>query len=152
MNNNNKNLDSSENNIEQNNKEESSIYSDACSNSLELQLLHKKNEMKQSQINIEEKEEKKNIYDNNDIIEKVKEDLNQNLEFKDSLINGYNNNTFISRNLKKKYSYKSDNNMISSNSNSSFSISDTSLNKRRGSGVSFSSTKSSLLSKINIKI
>ena len=151
MNNNNKNLDSSENNIEQNNKEESFIYSDACSNSLELQLLHKKNEMKQSQINIEEKEEKKNIYDNNDIIEKVKEDLNQNLEFKDSLINGYNNNTFISRNLKKKYSYNSDNNMISSNSNSSFSISDTSLNKRRGSGVSFSSTKSSLLSKINIK-
>ena len=42
MNNNNKNLDSSENNIEQNNKEESSVYSDACSNSLELQLLHKK--------------------------------------------------------------------------------------------------------------
>ena len=141
------NLESFENSIDKNKKEESSVYSDACSNSLEIHLLEQKKHIKDSQNIKEDNVEKSNIYENNDIIENIKEDLNENLQYKDYLTNDCNINYNI-RNGNKKYSYQSDNNM---NSNSSFSISDTSFNNRRGSGLSFSSTKSSLLSKINIK-
>ena len=147
MNHDSQNLESFENSIDKNKKEESSVYSDACSNSLEIHLLEQKKHIKDSQNIKEENVEKSNIYENNDIIEDMKEDLNENLQNKEYLTNDCNINYHI-RNENKKYSYHSENNM---NSNSSFSISDTSFNNRRGSGLSFSSTKSSLLSKINIQ-
>lgn len=143
--------DTYDKNTDKERKEGSSIYSDACSNSLEIDIFLKKKEIKDSEENAQDNKEKKNIYENKYDISK-KENKNEiNKNNKENYINEYKSE-ITSKNLnKKKYSYQSENNIIISNSNSSFTISDTSFNLRRGSGFSINSTKSSLLSKIKIK-
>ena len=95
-------------------KEDSSVYSDACSNSFEVKKLNKENKKSKNK-------------DNN--YNKVK-----------------NNKIHPKKNV---FRYDNNNNI---NITGSFSISDKSYNIRRGSGYSFNSTKSTLLTKnINFK-
>ena len=119
-------------NENQNDKEESSVYSDACSNSLEIQFANKKEKkIKDSKNNI--KNDEKVEGNKNEII-----NLDNQYNYK---INNYNH-----KNNNCSYQYETYN----INTNSSFSISDYSFNNRRGSGNSINSTKSSLFTK-NIK-
>ena len=99
--------------------DEESKYSDACSNSLEIELL------------IENKN--KDIKENKNITKN---------DYKDNIINDKK----IKNDNKKNYS---EINNISSNYNTSSIVSDNSNNNRRESVYSFNSTKSSLLTKIN---
>ena len=122
-------------------KEESSIYSDACSNSLEIKLLNKNKENKilnENEKNNSIKIEQDNLATKYEIENNLNKNYNYILDYS-TQFQPKNNN---------KYSFQNDNNILSSNS--SFSITDTSLNNRP-SGLSFNSTKSSLLSKIKIK-
>ena len=114
-------------------QEESSVYSDACSNSLEIQTLNKK----------EIKERKNNF------------DYNNNNKIDQKSNNNYKRNNYKSHTNKNAYRCdNTSNNNINNGNNitSSFSISDTSFNNRRGSSYSINSTKSSLFTKnINFK-
>ena len=140
--------DSFEKNTDENSN--SSIYSDACSNSIEINLLYKNKNMRKSKSF---DKEYKNIYENQNILNKKE---NQNYNLKNNFINKDNiaddkdnNNIKIqSKNVNNNYFYRYEN---SSNSNSLISNTDISNNIRRGSGVSTNSTKSSLMSKINLK-
>ena len=131
-----------------NSQEESSIYSDACSNSIEINLLYKNKNMRKSKSF---DKEYNNIYENNIILNKKvnqnTNNLSRNLINKDNLKDD-NNIKMQSKNINNNYFYLYENN---SNSNSLISNNDISNNIRRGSGASINSTKSSLLSKINLK-
>ena len=126
-------------------KEESSVYSDVCSNSLELRLLNKNEENKKSK-DFNDDDSLKNKH--NEITNKT-ENQDNNLNKKNYILD-YNSQFQVNKNNNKnQYSFQNDYNNIL-NSNSSFSISDTSFNNIP-SGLSFNSTKSSLLSKMKIK-
>jgi len=116
----------------QNDKEESSVYSDACSNSFEIQIVNKKEK--------KNKDSKNNIKNDEKVEGKKYEIINTDNQYNDK-INNYNHKN-------KNFSYQYETYNI--NTNSSFSVSDYSFNNRRGSGNSINSTKSSLFTK-NIK-
>ena len=124
--------------------DEESNYSDACSNSLEIQLL---NESKNKDIE-ENKNTIKNDYKDINIINDQKF-KNDNEKSRNYYKNDYNTQ-LNNNNLNKKNFYQLEINNISSNYNTSSIISDNSINNnRRESGYSCNSTKSSLLTKIN---
>ena len=133
------NINDSIDNNEQNKKDESSIYTVACSNSLEI------NELNTNKSKIESKyseKDKKSIINNNN--EKKEQTKNYSENYYK-----FNNYNYQNRKVNKKYSFQSENNS-NLNITSSFSISDTtSFNNHRGSSFSFNSTKSSLLTRIN---
>ena len=123
----------------ENNEEEASIYSVACSTSSEIKHLIEKNKQKSELKN--DSLENKPLNNTNDY----------NKSQNNNSINN-NNYQFIPQIKNKRLSYQYENNIISSNMSSSSSINDsTIINNRKGSCYSFNSTKSSLLSKITAK-
>ena len=123
----------------ENNEEEASIYSVACSTSSEIKHLIEKNKQKSELKN--DNLENKPLNSTNDY----------NKSQNNNSINN-NNYQFIPQIKNKRLSYQYENNIISSNMSSSSSINDsTIINNRKGSCYSFNSTKSSLLSKITAK-
>ena len=124
--------------------DEESNYSDACSNSIEIQLLNKN----KNKVIEENKEKIKN--DKNINIINNKEIQKDNQKASNYYITDYNAQ-FKNNNYNKKLFHQNEINNISSNYNTSSTNSDNSLNYRRGSVYSLNSTKSSLLAKLNRK-